>query len=267
MPPLFMAAIRQLLGGILLCSFFLLKGHKLPSFKEYKAIFWAGFLMIAIGNGFVTWGVKYVSSGITALLCSLTPIWVFSLSFFISKDKRLNWQIIAGTFLGFFGMLLIFFKQLGNFASHDFLFGIAAIVLANVGWAIGTIVASNNSKTSVNPAFSAGLQMITAGIILAMVCPFFENIEIKSIQTEAYYALIYLVLFGSMLAYAAYLYALKHLSAKVVSSYAYINTLVALALGYYLASEALDIYMIAGAAITILGVYFVNMGGRKLKLS
>lgn len=264
-PPFLMAGFRHSIGGILICLYFFLKGYKLPPSKDLKVFAINGLLMLALGNGLVTWAEQYVTSGLAALICSLTPIWIIAVNSMTGKKEKISLMVVAGIFLCLLGQFLIFKDNIKDFADSNYAFGILSILIANIAWAIGTVY-SKNHKTETHPLFSAGLQMISGGIILNIFGTAKGEWSQMHPSSDAIWALIYLITFGSIISYGAYMYVLKQLPATIISTYAYINTVVAVFLGWLWLNEPLNIIVWTAVVLTIAGVYLVNKSFRNDKI-
>lgn len=257
MPPFWMAGLRQTTAGILVVLYCMIQGEKLPAWKDYSKMIIPSLLMIATGNGLVTWAEQYINSGLTAILCSMNPLWVMMLSWAFLRKEVLDRSLVVGICLGFIGILVIFADDLGDFTNPQYVLGIIGIVIANIGWAAGTIYVSK-TRSTVSPVYAAGWQMFTAGLVLTAISFMIEKPFETQYTFEGVAALIYLTIFGSIVAYAAFLYVLKHLSPTKASAYAYINTVVAVLLGWLWLNEKITLNILLGAAITIYGIYMVN---------
>ncbi|MBK6399348.1 MAG: EamA family transporter [Bacteroidetes bacterium] len=256
-PPFLMAGFRHSIGGILICLYFYLKGYKLPPKKDLKVFAVNGLLMLAFGNGLVTWAEQYVNSGLAALICSLTPIWIIAVNSVSGQKEKLNYIIGLGILLCLFGQFLLFKDNIKDFADPNYAIGIVSILIANIAWAVGTVY-SKNHRSDTNPLFGAGLQMVCGGIILDLVGTARGEWSNLHPSSEAVWALVYLILFGSIIAYGAYMYVLKLLPATIISTYAYINTVVAVFLGWLWLDEPLNMLVWTAVVLTIAGVYLVN---------
>ena len=256
-PPFLMAGFRHSIGGILICLYFYLKGYKLPPKKDLKVFAVNGLLMLAFGNGLVTWAEQYVNSGLAALICSLTPIWIIAVNSVSGQKEKLNYIIGLGILLCLFGQFLLFKDNIKDFADPNYAIGIISILIANIAWAVGTVY-SKNHRSDTNPLFGAGLQMVCGGIILDLVGTARGEWSNLHPSSEAVWALVYLILFGSIIAYGAYMYVLKLLPATIISTYAYINTVVAVFLGWLWLNEPLNMLVWTAVVLTIAGVYLVN---------
>ncbi len=263
-PPFLMAGFRHSIGGILICLYFYLKGYKLPPKKDLKVFAINGLLMLAFGNGLVTWAEQYVNSGLAALICSLTPIWIIAVNSVSGQKEKLNYIIGLGILLCLFGQFLLFKDNIKDFADPNYAIGIVSILIANIAWAVGTVY-SKNHRSDTNPLFGAGLQMICGGIILDLIGTARGEWSNLHPSSEAIWALVYLIIFGSIIAYGAYMYVLKQLPATIISTYAYINTVVAVFLGWLWLDEPLNALVWTAVVLTIAGVYLVNKSYSKGK--
>jgi len=257
MPPLQMAGIRQLLGGLCYVLFFVAKGERWPQGKEWRSILVLSFLNFLLANGLSTWGLKYISSGLGAIMGAIFPLWLVVIGLFSAKAKMPN-KAILGLLLGFGGVCIIFSQHLSDFLIADFRLGIILSLGATWGWAFGTIYTKKNAA-KFNPYFSIGLQMVISGIALTGIAYTTTNtIPLNSIPWQSWTAIAYLVIFGSIISFIAYLYALQNLPTEQTSLYAYINPIVAILLGWLIFSETLTVFIAIGGLVALLGVYLVN---------
>jgi len=256
-PPFLMAGTRHTIGGLLICSYFLLKGYPLPDFKTLRTFAINGFLMLAVANGLVTWAEISVSSGLAALVCSITPIWIVLINSTTIGREKIGIGVIMGFILCLAGQYIIFADNIKDFSNPRYTMGILALVIANIAWALGTIY-SKNHRTNVNSLFGAGLQMLPAGILLDIYGVSLGELNNINPSADAIWAIIYLIIFGSIISYSAYLYLLKKLPTTIVSTTTYVNTVVAVGLGWLVLDEKLNMHTAAAVLITIAGLYFVN---------
>lgn len=263
-PPFLFAGIRQLIAGGLLITFFIIKKEAFPPKKELIRHAIAGFLMIAMGNGIISYAEKYVTSGLTALICSLMPVWVILINMGNGNSEKPNLQIYIGIFLGMIGLLLIFKDNISDFYRTEYTFGIIIIFIATFSWALGSVFAKKTPPTA-NPLMSAGLQMLFGGAVLLACSPFLDTYGLYTIQQDGWYALIYLIIFGSIVAYGCYAYALTKLPLTIVSLYAYVNPIVAIFLGWIILDEALNAMIFIAFITTVSGIFLVNRGFQTLK--
>ncbi|MDP3927858.1 MAG: EamA family transporter [Bacteroidota bacterium] len=256
-PPLLMAAFRHTAAGLIILSYFLLRGYKIPPLSSLKTFSFNGILMLAGGNGIISWGMQYVGSGLTALICALTPVWIVIINRVSGNQEKLHPLAVLGFVICLVGQFFLFKDKVALFKDEMFIWGVLAVVVSNFLWALGTVY-SKNHQSKVHPIFASGWQMIPGGLFLFVAAFLRGEMHAFSPAPEAINALIYLILFGSILAYGSYMYVIKKLPATIVSTYAYINTMVAILLGWLWLNEGLDFSTLIAVALTIIGVYLVS---------
>jgi drug/metabolite transporter (DMT)-like permease len=257
MPPLQLAGFRQLLAGSIYIVYFSYTGAQWPRGREWYVIGVLSFLNILCSNGLTTWGVQYISAGLGAIIAATFPLWMVIIGLFTSKE-RIPVAALKGFLLGFAGICVIFYEHLHDFFDHQFLFGIAISFTASWTWALGTLFTKKEAR-DFNPYFSLGLQMFMAGAVLLIISYVTGTaISIRAIPWQAWTSIVYLVIFGSVIAFTAYIFSLQKLSVEQISIYAYINPIVAVLLGSVMFGERLTTFIIAGGAITLYGVWMIN---------
>jgi drug/metabolite transporter (DMT)-like permease len=173
-------------------------------------------------------------------------------------------RAIVGLLIGFAGICVIFYEHLSDFLNADFRFGILLSLAATWSWAFGTIYTKKHAE-HFNPYFGLGLQMVISGVSLFSIATLtHDSIPISQIPWQSWASIAYLVVFGSVISFVAYLYALQKLPTEQVSIYAYINPIVAVFLGWILFGEILTPFIVAGVLITLYGVYLVNKSTVKI---
>lgn len=261
MPGLQLAGIRQFIGGSLYIAYFLCKKAPWPKGKQWKTIFILSVLNFVLSNGLSTWGVKYISSGLGAILAAIFPLWIVIITLF--RGEKIARLAILGLVISFGGVCLIFYDHLSDFLIPDFRFGILISIIATITWAFGTLY-TKKKAASFNPYFSLGIQMfISSVIILAVTGATGTGVNITLIPLNSWLAIGYLVILGSVLTFIAFIYALQNLPPEISSIYAYINPIVAVLFGALLFGEPLTIAIAIGGAITLCGLYLVNYSIRK----
>jgi len=253
-----MAAIRQLLGGLCYVAFFLYKKAALPKGKEWIPILVLSFLNFMISNGLSTLALQYeISAGLGAIIGAIFPLWIVVIGLFISKEK-MPLKALIGLLLGFGGVCIIFYDHISDFLVPRFQLGILFSVIATWTWAFATLY-TKKQALNFNPYFSLGLQMIISGIVLySFSAASGKAVPITAIAWQSWASIAYLVIFGSLLAFICYLYALQNLPTEQVSIYAYINPMVAVLSGWLIFGEKVTIFITIGGLVTLLGVYLVN---------
>ncbi|HEX7905526.1 MAG TPA: EamA family transporter [Chitinophagaceae bacterium] len=264
MPGLFLSGLRQLLSGFILVGFFLLKGYHIPGWQILKKISVQSVFLLCIANGLLTWSVEYISGGLAAIIAALVPLFIALFTVWLSKCNKITRWMLAGLIIGFAGVLTIFYDYLGQLQSKSFVFGVALAILSTLSWSFGTVYTSKQ-KPPIDILFNVGLQMLIAGILVLTVCAITgKYVNLAHVGTDSWLVISYLVIFGSLLAYSAYVFVISKLPPTQVSVYAYINPIVAVLLGWLLLSEKMNVNMLLGTLITLSGVYVVNREFKKI---
>jgi drug/metabolite transporter (DMT)-like permease len=266
-PPFLFAGIRQFSGGLLLALFLLIfKKVKLPTLSQLGKQAFAGFLMITLGNGLVSWAEVYIPSSLAAIICSFMPVWVIIINLTINKAERPNALIILGVITGLIGILVVFSEHLLALTNSNYRIGIIFTVIASLTWALGSINMKRLADGS-NPFLNAGLQMLFGGLWCFVISFFVDSYANLSWATVPYIPLIYLSLVGSLAAFAMYAYVVIKLPLTIASMFSYVNPLVAVVLGWLILDEKLNSKIGIAIAITVLGIYLVNRGYQQKKVS
>lgn len=261
MPPMQLVALRQLFGGLCYLLYFLYQKHPWHNKRQWRTILVLSVLNFMLSNGLSTWGVKYISSGLGAIIGSIFPLWIVIISLF--RGQKTTWKAVAGLVVAFVGICVIFYDYLNDFLEPEFRFGILLSVIATFTWALSSIYIKEN-KTNFNPYFSLGLQMLLSSIVISTAIVWNGSaIPLAAIPAISWWSIAYLVVFGSVLTFIAFIYALEHLPTEISSLYAYINPMVALFFGYILFNEPLTVPIVLGGIITIIGLYVVNRAIKK----
>lgn len=257
-PGFMMAGIRNTLAGLLTAGFFVLRGSPLPKGKLLQVLTVRSFLMVLMGNCTVHWAEQYISSGIAAIIAAIVPLWMVIDTLLLFKGTRVSRRAIIGLLIGFVGILAIFYDHLADYSDPGYTWGIVVMLLASISWSLGSVYSSFN-RIDINPVFAAGIQMLMAGVAsIGISLVIGEPVNVLNMPTEGILAILYLAIFGSMIAYNAYLYALAHLTPTQVSIYAYINPIVAVLLGWIVLNEQFTWTIAIAMSVTLGGVYLVN---------
>ncbi|HEI8865806.1 TPA: drug/metabolite exporter YedA [Serratia odorifera] len=252
-PPLMLAGIRFLSAGIILFSFLALRGHALPTLKQWFAAGTIGILLLAVGNGLVTVAEhQEVPSGIAAVMVATVPLFTLCFSMIWGiRNTKLEW---AGIVLGLVGIVLL--NTGNNLIGNPT--GALLILLASASWAFGSVLGSRISLPAGPMAGAA--EMLVAGMVLLLVSQL-SGERLTSMPTAGgFFALGYLIVFGSMLAISAYMFLLKNVRPVVATSYAYVNPVVAVLLGVGFAGETLELREWLALLVIVSAVVLVTLG-------
>jgi len=264
LPPMLFAGVRWLIAGIILFSFLKWKGYKTPNKAEFFHNAVIGILLLGLGNGLVVVSEQWIESGLTALLITTTPFWMVGMESFLPGKRKINSIIIGGLILGLVGVALIFGSNVKYLFEPNHFTGILTLTGAVFIWAAGTLY-SKHKKLSVHPLMSACIQMLVAGVLQSVLGIIIgETDHIHTTQSNLL-AMSYLIVFGSLIGYTSYIFAVSHLPVSLVSTYAYINPVIALFLGWLILDEVLSLTTAFASIIILAGVYVVKLGTDKYK--
>lgn len=263
---LFLSAVRQSLAGGLLVGFMLLRGAKLPDRKTLGELAIIGLIMLCLANGFASWALQYIPSGLGSVMSATCPIFIAILSHFLIKPMQLSVRLVGGMLLGFVGIAGISYDYLDDFLNPAFSFGILLNLMATLLWAFGSIYTAK-WKPNTNLMLGAGLQMLFGGLgtwgIVAVVGV--DEMVTSPLGWNFWGSIAYLIVFGSFIAYTAFMYSLEKLPPTQASLYAYLNPIVAVLLGWIILAERLNLMVGFAIVVTIVGVYLVNTAFQKQK--
>jgi drug/metabolite transporter (DMT)-like permease len=258
MPAFEMASIRQFLGGSLYVSFFLIKGEKLPTKKQFLWLLGMSLLMFVSSNGIATYGLKFITSGLAALIAALYPLSVVLIERYYYKAIEITPKTMIGLFLGLLGIGFIFYKDSLTVHGSNYILGVVLSFLAMITWSIGSIIISR-TKIKINAYNSIGWQMLMSAIMMGLITLISgDYVPLNKIPAISWGVIVYMVIGGSVFAFISFIYSMKHLKSSIASLYAYINPIVAIWVGSLLLDEHMTWNNIVGSIITLIGVYLDN---------
>jgi drug/metabolite transporter (DMT)-like permease len=264
LPPMLFAGIRWVIAGSILVAVQKGLGNRLPAKNEILPLAIVGIALLGIANGFVVVAEQWIPSGLTALLMTTMPFWMVGFESLFSKERRVNLKIISGLILGMIGVLLILGKDIDIWINSSYLIGTLALMGAVISWSLGSIY-SKYKRVSVHPMMGAAVQMLIAGSLQALLGLILGEHNIFHLTDSGIFATAYLIIFGSIFGYASYMYAIAHLPLSLVSTYAYINPVIALILGWYILNEELTINIIFATILILIGVMLVQRGSTSIQ--
>ena len=271
LPPFLMAATRFLVAGSILFIWSLITANGVrPTAAQWRKAFIIGALLLLCGNGAVTWAEKHIASGLTALLIATEPLWFVMLNWAITK-RRPNWKVLLGVLIGLAGMALLVSGGLkgDNAGSMMSLIGIGVVLASSFAWAAGSVYA-NRRPIKASTSMASGMQMLAGGsllLTLGIVVGDFKQLNFSNASWISIGALCYLTVFGSLVAFTAYSWLLRNVAPTRVATYAYVNPVVAVLLGWLIASEPVTPTMLAAASIIIGSVVLITTFGRETPTS
>lgn len=253
LPPLTMAGARFVVAGAILYGWARLRGAASPSRRHWPPALVIGVLLLLLGNGGVVWAEQTLSSGMTALLIATEPLFLVLLDWLRPGGRRPSWTVTAGLLLGFSGTLLLFSPwSVTETAAFDWL-GAASVLLASVAWAAGSLYALRADQPN-SPFLSTGMHMLCGGMCLLMLgflTDEWKTINLAHASVRSWIAVLYLLVFGSLIAFTAYVWLLRATTPARASTYAYVNPVVAVFLGWLLAGELVTARMVLAMGVII----------------
>jgi drug/metabolite transporter (DMT)-like permease len=258
-PVLLVAGLRWFAAGVIMSVAMLASGRGLPKPRMWAPLALLGVLMNIVGNGFVVFAQQFVASGLTAVLIATTPFWSALIERLLPNGERFSTRSLIGLAIGFAGIVVLVWPEMthGGASGRSFIIGVIAIQLACVGWVVGTSYAKRHELGD-NPFQSTALQMVFSGLMLLTAATAHGDWAQLSFTPRTFAAMAYLSIAGSLIAYSAYIYAIQHLPLQLVSLYAYINPMIAVALGTLLLNEPLSARVIVAAALVFAGTWIVG---------
>jgi drug/metabolite transporter (DMT)-like permease len=266
-PPLLMAGVRFLIAGSALYAWSRSRGAARPTPAQWRAAFVVGALLLVCGNGAVVTAEQWVPSGLTALLVGAVPLWMVLVDWGWGMRVRPSGRVAVGLLGGFAGLALLVGAPAagtGSAGSIRALFGSLLVICGALGWASGSIYSRHAPRPS-GPRLWVSMQMLAGGALLVPLSALvgeWRGFHPASVSARSMAALAYLVVFGSLVTYTAYIWLLSVSTPARVGTYAYVNPVVALVLGWALAGEPLSFRSVAAAAIIVGSVVVITTGGR-----
>jgi drug/metabolite transporter (DMT)-like permease len=257
-PPFLMGGIRYITAGVILATFLKLKGKPLPPWSAFPGFLIVGILLLGVGNGGVMWAEMYVPSGLAAVMIAATPFWMTGVEAVMPGGERLTRRAILGLVVGFVGILLLVWPDLKFDAAGGWHFtaGVIALQVACLGWVLGS--AYSKRRRSVEPITASAYQMLIGGVVMTVAGTLHGDWTTLAFTPRTAGALVYLIVAGSLIGFVAYIYALTHLSPSFVSLYAYVNPVVAVALGTLILGEPFGLRLTVAITIILMGMAIVT---------
>jgi drug/metabolite transporter (DMT)-like permease len=260
-PPFLMAGMRFLIAGTILFAIAKFQGAELPSRKDWQSALITGFLLFLVFNGGLVLAVGRIHSSIVAVLSTTIPVWMVIIEWLRPNGTRPNIGIISGLVLGLVGITILvqpwnYLQSASGTATTD-VWGVGFSILAMIGWSLGSIFARSLTLPK-SPFMTTSIQMLLGSVMLTGVGTImgeWATFDASRVSTSALLALLFLIVFGSIVAYSAYMWLLRNASPTLVSTYTYINPVVAIILGWTLASEPVT-WRLMLALVFILGAIY-----------
>ncbi|HLH03607.1 MAG TPA: EamA family transporter [Bryobacteraceae bacterium] len=256
-PPLYLIAIRYTISGTILLIGARLGGFTLPSGRELRQTAICGIICIGIGNGFLAIAELLIPSGLAALFYTTAPFWMVGLDALLPQGKRPSLATVGGLCIGFAGVAFLVYpaaRQEG-FGGHT-ISGFLLLELSAVGWVLGALL-QKRVQTSAQPFVNGAVQQLAAGLATFVPAALFEKLP-HAVSLRSEFAVAYLVVFGSLVGFSAFIYAMTHLPVAIVSIYTFVNPVVAILLGWLFFREPFGVRELAAMLIIFSGIGVVR---------
>ena len=262
LPPFLFAGLRFLVAGVLLAGVALAFGDHLPRRPaDWGTLAIVGVLLLGGGNAFVVWAEQYTASGVASLFVVTVALWMAFFDAVIPGGTgELNWRVVLGLVTGFVGTALLIGASPRELLHAD-LRGPVALTCASASWSLGSVYAKRHPTES-SPYIGAAVQMIVGGAVVALAGSLLGEWRAWHLSARGAAAIAYLVVFGSILGYSAYVYALRHASPTVVGTYAYVNPVIAVFLGWLLLHEPITGRTLVATSLILGAVVWIQFSAR-----
>lgn len=254
LPPLFAAGARFFTAGFLLYAFTGIKGDAKPTLIQWRNLTVMALLMFVAEYGPLFWAEKYVPSGVVSVLAATLPILTLMLEMLILRQQKMRPMLAVAVLMGFAGVAILLIPG-GRL--HLALLPSLAILAGATAWSLGSVLTRSMELPKSRPVTAGAAMLLGGAMLLALSAAFGEMRPVPHITLRAAGALVYLIVFGSLLAFTAFVWLLAHMPATRVSSHAYVNPIVAVALGYFAAGEVITPRIIAGSLLVLISVFLI----------
>ncbi len=266
-PPFIMSGIRFLTAGLLLYAWSRYRGIAKPTARQWRSSWIVGGLLLLMGNGGLAWAEQSVPSGIAALIIASIPIWFVMLDWLWQKNRKPTPRVMTGLLLGVAGILLLT-QQTGHEGQHAFdMVAVIVLLIAAFAWAFGSVYAKTVDLPK-SAIMSISLQMLTGGVLLVAagtISGEWARFDINEVTLVSAGALAYLITFGAMIGFSCYFWLLKAAPAEIVATYAYVNPVVAVFLGWMVLSEPVTSQTLFASAVIIVAVFLITSRKQAVK--
>lgn len=260
MPPFLMAGVRFVIAGLILYWYARLTGVPKPERVHWKSTTLIGGLLLLGGNGGVVWAEQRVPSGIAALIVAIVPVWIALMEWKLPGGKRPGWQVSAGLAAGTLGLILLASPGGSSLGAAVDPIGAGVLLIATLTWSLGSVL-SKRQPLPASPLLTTGMEMLMGGLLLlgaGALTGELPQVHVADVSMKSWMALVYLITFGALIGFTAYLWLLRVGSPTRAATYAYVNPVVAVVLGWALAGEAISPRTLIAMGVIVTGVVLIT---------
>ena len=265
LPPFLFAAVRFSVAGAALVGWMLARGAKLPSGREWASMGMIALRIFVFDYGLLFWAEQRVPSGIAAVMMATIPAFMALAEILFLRAQRLTVRLAVALLIGIAGVAVLMSRSLNLGGAAIDSAGAAALIVGAVSWSVASVL-SKKLPLPESKVVSSGAQMLVGGLMLALVAVGrgeLSGFHAEAVSREAWIAMIYLIVMGSIVGFTAYVWLIHHESPTKVGTYAYVNPVVAVALGYFLAGEAVGARTVVGTICVLVSVVVITTSGSK----
>jgi drug/metabolite transporter (DMT)-like permease len=259
-PPFLLAAMRFLAAGLVLYGWMIARGERSPSGRQWLSILVLAFLIFVVDYGSVFWAEQHVPSGLTAVMLATIPVFMALSEIIILRTQKLTVRLALALLIGLGGVAVLTSHTLNLGGAPIDRTGAVVLIIASMGWSVASAL-SRKLPLPASKGMSSGAQMLAGGMMLSLLAAGageFHNFHASTVSRGAWFALLYLIVAGSIIGFTAYVWLLHHESPTKVGTYAYANPVVAVLLGYFVAGEPLGARTILGTAFVLFSVVAIT---------
>jgi drug/metabolite transporter (DMT)-like permease len=259
-PPFLLAAMRFLIAGLVLYSWMIAKGERSPNRRQWMSVFLLALLIFVFDYGLLFWAEQRVPSGIAAVMMATIPVFMALSEIIFLRTQRLTLRLASALLIGIGGVAVLMSRSLNLGGAPIDSAGAVALIIGSVSWSVASVL-TRRLPLPPSKVMSSGAQMLAGGVLLAVTATALgelRNFHPGAVSHEAWLALLYLIVAGSIIGFTAYVWLIHHESPTKVGTYAYVNPMVAVLLGYLLGGETLGLRTILGTAFVLISVVVIT---------
>jgi|ERR1700688_536220 len=259
-PPLILAAMRFFVAGVVLYVWMIARGERSPSGREWRSACLLGIVIFVMDYGLLFWAEQRVPSGIAAVMLATIPVFMALSEIIFLRTQTLTIRLVLALLIGIGGVAVLMSRSLNLGGAPIDKMGAVALIFASISWSVASAL-TRKLTLPASKVMSSGAQMLAGGVFLAVTAAAlgeFRNFHPWSVSRETWFALLYLIVAGSIVGFTAYVWLIHHESPTKVGTYAYVNPIVAVLVGYFLGGEALNMRTILGSLFVLVSVVVIT---------
>ena len=260
LPPLLFAALRFFPAGLVLFIWMLLKGERTPTLRQWKSATMLALLIFVCDYGLLFWAEQHVPSGIAAVMLALIPLFMALSEIIFLRTQKLTFRLALALIVGICGVAVLMSRALAIGGAPIDSRGAIALIIASASWSVASVL-SRKMQLPPSKVMSAAAQMLAGGVLLILIAGAFGEFRTfhpAALSGRTWFALVYLIVFGSLIGFTAYVWLLHHESPTKVGTYAYVNPVVAVLLGYFFGGEPLGMRTVLGTLFVLVSVLVIT---------